>query len=817
MSDPGSEMNMTNQITPARGRRALAIVAAATLGLGMLVAVAGAAVTATATAGPAGAVGKVVTYSASSVRPYTLPNKFSGAVFSDGWAVALSTSQVFNISHHSPDLLVTCHNQSDGTFCWSGQTKTVTNGSFHYSIPVGAGLYLDQPSGHLFTFAVQTNGTPSQNTAGVVCVDTTKPVTATGASLFCGFTPLSAAGEAPIPSGQGMYAGITAPVQIGTKWYAFNEVDGVGTAAGTGHTENTLMCFDLATFHACSTANYTVGLAGTITGPFGTAPPLGASGTDVLVPVNGTSPAVQMGCFDTLTGANCTGAWPVTLTALGGAPLPLLNTSGTPVGVCVPVAPDPCFNYSGATVATPANLATVIGTNRMANGAPVVIGTSMYVANQVNDKVACYNFATSAGCANYPRAFTGLSALYTVNKDPSRPNCLWVNSGAGSQPIQNFDATTTGTCSPGPVRLQASSLVDPTPGCTPLASQPTTYQSLQITTPPRGSYASAQVQVANAQGVLQPGAPQPANAFGTFDLTKFAYTGNLLPQFIVTFSGLSPTPASVVLKLTWNAPYAPACIAEGQSASNIAGYWMVASDGGIFNYGNAGYYGSTGNIALNKPIVGMAVPVSRGGYWLVASDGGIFAFGYAGFYGSTGNIALNQPIVGMSATPDGKGYWMVARDGGIFAFGDAPFFGSAGNIHLNQPIVGMAATPDGGGYWLVASDGGVFSYGDAHFYGSTGNIHLNKPIVGMAANPNGGGYWMVATDGGIFAFGSAGFYGSTGAIHLNKPIVGMSPTALGDGYWLAASDGGIFNYGGATFGGSAGGLPLNKPIVAITS
>jgi hypothetical protein len=33
---------------------------------------------------------------------------------------------------------------------------------------------------------------------------------------------------------------------------------------------------------------------------------------------------------------------------------------------------------------------------------------------------------------------------------------------------------------------------------------------------------------------------------------------------------------------------------------------------------------------------------------LVASDGGIFAFGDAAFYGSTGGTPLNQPIVGMA-------------------------------------------------------------------------------------------------------------------------------------------------------------------------
>jgi hypothetical protein len=36
------------------------------------------------------------------------------------------------------------------------------------------------------------------------------------------------------------------------------------------------------------------------------------------------------------------------------------------------------------------------------------------------------------------------------------------------------------------------------------------------------------------------------------------------------------------------------------------------------------------------------------GYWLVASDGGVFAFGDATFYGSAGGTATGQPVVGIS-------------------------------------------------------------------------------------------------------------------------------------------------------------------------
>ncbi len=247
------------------------------------------------------------------------------------------------------------------------------------------------------------------------------------------------------------------------------------------------------------------------------------------------------------------------------------------------------------------------------------------------------------------------------------------------------------------------------------------------------------------------------------------------------------------------------------------GYWLGASDGGIFNYGNTRFFGSRGGKPLNDPVVGMAMTPDKQGYWLVASDGGIFSYGDATFFGSRGGQPLNKPIVGMAATPDGKGYWLVASDGGIFSYGDATFYGSTGSLRLNKPVVGMAATPDGNGYWLVASDGGIFSYGDATFYGSTGSMVLNQPVVGMASSPTGLGYWLVASDGGIFNYGDALFYGSTGSIHLNKPVVGMTSAPSGHGYWLVASDGGIFNYGDAPFYGSAGGLPLVEPVVGMGS
>jgi hypothetical protein len=249
------------------------------------------------------------------------------------------------------------------------------------------------------------------------------------------------------------------------------------------------------------------------------------------------------------------------------------------------------------------------------------------------------------------------------------------------------------------------------------------------------------------------------------------------------------------------------------------GYWLVASDGGIFAHGDARFFGSTGAIRLNQPIVGMAATPSGNGYWLVATDGGIFSFGDARFFGSTGAIRLNRPIVGMAATPSGRGYWLVASDGGIFSFGDARFFGSTGAIRLNRPIVGMTSTPSGNGYWLVATDGGIFSFGDARFFGSTGAMRLNRPIAGMTSTPSGAGYWLLANDGGIFTFGDARFHGAApqraprpGTV---RSVVSMAPSPSGQGYWQASTAGELLAFGDAPdLGGPS---RLNHQLVGMAS
>ena len=131
-------------------------------------------------------------------------------------------------------------------------------------------------------------------------------------------------------------------------------------------------------------------------------------------------------------------------------------------------------------------------------------------------------------------------------------------------------------------------------------------------------------------------------------------------------------------------------------------------------------------IHLNQPIVGMAATPSGRGYWFVARDGGIFAFGDAAFYGSTGG----DPPEPADRRDGGDAVGSRLLAGRVATAGSSrsatpQFYGSTGGIHLNQPIVGMAATPTRAR--LLArglATAAIFAFGDAGFYGSTGGITL---------------------------------------------------------------------------------------------
>jgi hypothetical protein len=137
-----------------------------------------------------------------------------------------------------------------------------------------------------------------------------------------------------------------------------------------------------------------------------------------------------------------------------------------------------------------------------------------------------------------------------------------------------------------------------------------------------------------------------------------------------------------------------------------------------------------GATRLNAPVQSLVPDPDGTGYWLVASDGGIFAFGDARFAGSMGGRRLNAPVRSLVPDGDGDGYWLVASDGGVFAF-NAPFRGSLGDVRLNKPVRGMVRY--GNGYVMVGEDGGIFAFSDKPFSGSLGSVPPASPIVSVGA------------------------------------------------------------------------------------
>ena len=308
-------------------------------------------------------------------------------------------------------------------------------------------------------------------------------------------------------------------------------------------------------------------------------------------------------------------------------------------------------------------------------------------------------------------------------------------------------------------------------------------------------------------GTVSTAAP-PASA-GTVDVTVTTPGGTSQPSTADEFTYVTPA-----------APPLPPPPAPSH------GYWLVGSDGGIFSFGSAQFYGSTGSLNLQRPVVGMVPTEDEGGYWLDASDGGVFAFGDAGYDGSIPGLglhpagsglpdSLDAPIVGMVASADGGGYFMVASDGGVFAFGDAHFAGSCPGIGgCSGAAVAVMPDASGDGYWLVTKSGAVYSFGDAPYFGAPGR----GTVTSAVATPDGQGYWILLSDGDVLAYGDASELGSPSSANFD-PLdyaAAIFATSDGAGYWVTSAQGAVFDYGDAPDDGGMSGTHLNGSIIAAT-
>jgi hypothetical protein len=272
---------------------------------------------------------------------------------------------------------------------------------------------------------------------------------------------------------------------------------------------------------------------------------------------------------------------------------------------------------------------------------------------------------------------------------------------------------------------------------------------------------------------------------------------------------------------------APGLTADAGASGTGQGYLLVGSDGGAFNYGNIGYYGS--EAGLGKTISAASVTNSGAGYIEIGTDGAVYSFGNAPNYGSVYSLGhgsfqswQNGTILGGVLTSDNGGYWLVSNNGWVCGFGDAGVYSSQNTLLGTNncwfvaftTIVGVAADPANGGYWFVTYKGEVYALHGAPYEGGAPGI---TNAVGMSPTIDGNGYRIAGSDGGVFAYGDAGFYGSLGGSSIANVsgILSTVPNASGGGYILVRSNGAVFFFGDAAYLGSREDQPLNGPTVGI--
>ncbi len=171
-----------------------------------------------------------------------------------------------------------------------------------------------------------------------------------------------------------------------------------------------------------------------------------------------------------------------------------------------------------------------------------------------------------------------------------------------------------------------------------------------------------------------------------------------------------------------------------------------------------------GGQRLNRPVVAMTATPNGRGYRMVASDGGVFDFGDAQFYGSLGGNPPPTPVVGLAVTPAGTGYYMMDARGNIYPFGTAPTFGGAACAPNDPGRYGVdpnVMANDGGGTQLVTisdPDPSALAGTFTAWTRTTGGCWVPATLAGQPAMP----YRAETGYGGIVPVGNRiGGSGST--------------------------------------------------------
>ncbi|HEX6348401.1 MAG TPA: hypothetical protein VF160_03305 [Candidatus Dormibacteraeota bacterium] len=212
---------------------------------------------------------------------------------------------------------------------------------------------------------------------------------------------------------------------------------------------------------------------------------------------------------------------------------------------------------------------------------------------------------------------------------------------------------------------------------------------------------------------------------------------------------------------------------------------------------------------------GPAAPPPAGGYNILTGFGGIYSFGNAGYYGNLIDRGYPGPAIGLAETPDGLGYDILNTAGAIYTFGDAQYHGNLLDHGYPSPAVAIAVTPSGGGYAILNSSGALYTFGDAPYFGNLLDHGFPGPAVSFAYTPSGRGYSILTASGAIYSFGDAVYYGNLLDHGYPGPATGLAPSP--HGYAILTQAGAIYTFGDAYYRGNLLDHGYPGPAVAISA
>ncbi|MEY4311942.1 MAG: hypothetical protein RLZZ571_712, partial [Actinomycetota bacterium] len=210
-------------------------------------------------------------------------------------------------------------------------------------------------------------------------------------------------------------------------------------------------------------------------------------------------------CWDTESDSTCEGAWPRG-NQNASSWMPVLNQNEEIALICSIGQFVSCLDAeTGEDATTPDHLSALY----TYDGLPAFIGTSLMFGKKVVTLIAggegsplgaaiCFDYSTETPTNCGAIELPDTSFIYSLDRDPNRPTCVWVNADGGSAQITNFDVLTMEQGCSGSLRtslVQISTKAD--------ACDVTEWDSVKITSP--SQWTSATITVRDENGDVLPG------------------------------------------------------------------------------------------------------------------------------------------------------------------------------------------------------------------------------------------------------------------------------------------------------------------------